>query len=95
MIQAILTTRGARWPFLGTRALIFILMALLVGACGREAPPRAASPTTAPPTRAPSPATPLTQAAMPAGTAAPREDDPRAQGEPNAPIVVIEYGDYQ
>jgi hypothetical protein len=61
-------------------------MALALAACGREAPPRAAAPTSArhQPTFAPAP----TQNAA----AAPEQ---RAQGDPNAPITVIEYGDFQ
>src|SRR5690349_10212312 len=62
--------------------LIFVLFALAIAACGREAPPRAAA--SAPtlvshyPTFAPAP----TQA----GAA-----DLRTLGDPNAPITVIEY----
>ena len=65
-----------------------VLLALGMAACGREAPPRAAS--TAPasarrqPTLAPAPT--LDAAAAP---------ELRALGDPNAPITVIEYGDYQ
>ena len=65
-----------------------MLFTLAIAACGREAPPRAA--TTAPtsarrqPTLAPTP----TQDSA----AAPEQ---RALGDPNAPITVIEYGDFQ
>ena len=61
---------------------------LALAACGREAPPRTA--TAAPtavrhqPTFAPAPA--QNAAATP---------ERRALGDPNAPITVIEYGDYQ
>jgi len=64
-------------------------MALAIAACGREAPPRAAAAVASTsarrqPTSAPAP----TQDAE----AAPEQ---RALGDPNAPITVIEYGDFQ
>ena len=95
MTRANFMMRGARVALRSIRAPLLVLAALLVGACGREAPPRAINPTSAPATRAPTPALSLAQAAETTGTAAPQHDDPRAQGEPNAPITVIEYGDYQ
>jgi hypothetical protein len=77
---------------LSRRILICLLPALALltlAACGREAPPRAATvaPTTTTrhqPTSAPAPA-------QDAATA----PEQRALGDPNAPIIVIEYGDYQ
>jgi protein-disulfide isomerase len=69
--------------------LAFVLLALAIAACGREAPPRSAA--TAGPTlasRQPTFAPAMTQVA----DAAPEQ---RALGDPNAPITVIEYGDYQ
>ena len=95
MTRAAFTTYRARWALLSRRAPLLVLAALLIVACGREAPPRAASPTTASPTRARISAIPPTQATDPASTAVPPGDDTRAQGDPNAPITVIEYGDYQ
>ena len=83
------------------RLLLFALMVLLAAACGREAQPRAAQsavpPSASQPTSPPM-ATPAPAASQPAARAA--EDgtsagDPRAQGDPAAPITVIEYGDYQ
>ena len=83
------------------RLLLFALLALLAASCGREAQPRAdqsaVPPSASQPTSAPK-ATPAPAASQP--TASPPEDgtsagDPRAQGDPAAPITVIEYGDYQ
>ena len=67
-------------------SLFILCMLLFVAACGREAPPRAVKPTTAPPTPFP------TQQSAQAAQAGPER---RALGDPNAPITVIEYGDYQ
>ncbi len=68
---------------------MFVLLALVVAACGREAPPRTsapAAPTSASrqPTFAPAPTL--------SAEAAPEQ---RALGDPNAPITVIEYADFQ
>jgi hypothetical protein len=60
-----------------------------LAACGREAPPRAS-------TAAPSSARSLpTSVAAPISDAPPAAAELRALGDPNAPITVIEYGDYQ
>ena len=64
-----------------------LLLMGVAASCGPEAPPREAG---AGPQRA---ATPLLAAEAP--QTAGRTPDPRAQGDPSAPIVVIEYGDYQ
>jgi protein-disulfide isomerase len=66
-----------------------VLLALAVTACGREAPPRAAATAAATspgrqPTFAPAP-TLSAEAAL----------EQRAIGDPNAPITVIEYADFQ
>jgi len=66
-----------------------VLLTLVIAACGREAPPRAAAsiaPTSGRirPTLAPAPALDAAAAL-----------EQRALGDPNAPITVIEYGDYQ
>jgi hypothetical protein len=62
------------------------LALLAIAACGREAPPRAAA--TLAPTSAHHQPTfiPAQMLGAPAQ---------RALGDPNAPITVIEYGDYQ
>jgi hypothetical protein len=62
-----------------------LVLALLIAACGKEAPPRADKSTLAPTTAA----APAPQVATQPGA------DPRALGDPNAPITMIEYGDYQ
>lgn len=67
--------------------LLGLLMGLLLSACGREAPPRAASPTGAPSPQAASPTADTTGGAP--------IDTRRALGDPNAPITVIEYSDFQ
>ena len=64
-------------------AYLLIFAALFSAACG-QAPPRAASSTTQPIPPAPS--------ALAPGQA---QADPRGLGDPNAPITVIEYSDYQ
>jgi hypothetical protein len=68
------------------RLFLFVLLALFVAACGEEAPPRVARPTAAPPAPARIP--------TPSGDAQ-AAPDARALGDPNAPITVIEYADYQ
>jgi len=75
------------------RLLLLLLVTLLVAACGREAPPRAAKSTPFP-TSAPTHPAQLAQSSQPADTAQ-ATGDPRALGDPNAPITVIEYSDYQ
>jgi hypothetical protein len=70
-----------------SQAILFL--ALVLAACGREAPPRAS-------TAAPISARQLpTAAAAPILDAAPAAAEQRALGDPDAPITVIEYGDYQ
>lgn len=66
--------------------LLGVATLLLVASCGPEAPSRADR-ATFEPTR-PQP----TSAAVPA---AEQGDDPRAIGDPNAPITVVEYSDFQ
>lgn len=86
---------------LGMRFLLFWLPALLLAACGPEAPPRAAAPTSRP--AGAQPTVGLTMARPAAGQPAAPDPtqadqatlDPRAIGDPSAPITVIEYGDYQ
>jgi hypothetical protein len=68
------------------------LLALICAACGPEAPPRAASPDAPQSVGAPG-ATPLIQSAGP--LLAERVPNPRSMGDPRAPIVMVEYGDYQ
>lgn len=76
---------------------------LVIVACGKEAPPRATRPdgtSTPQASRVPQPIeTPtesLVSAAPPDSTGfAPLLDERRAMGDPHAPIMVIEYGDYQ
>jgi len=67
--------------------LLGLLTGLLLAACGREAPPRAASPTGAPSTQAAAPTADTTGGAP--------VDTRRALGDPNAPITIIEYSDFQ
>jgi len=91
-----LSHSSSRAPATGARLLLFLLVALLGAACGREATPRAAArgtpagagpPTSVPSTTRGAPSA-LSESALVAG-------DPRAQGDPSAPITVIEYADYQ
>ena len=92
------SNRRSRALEASARLLLFALLALLAASCGREAQPRAAQ--SAVPANATRPTTspPAAAANQPPPGAA--EDDraggdPRAQGDPSAPITVIEYGDYQ
>jgi protein-disulfide isomerase len=85
-------------PLPPTRWLLLLVAALLAAACGPEAPPRAARPTSAPNTERMRPSgvtvVPAATAEQPAGTAAANRD-PRSLGDPNAPITVVEYSDFQ
>lgn len=81
-------TRLLRW-------LPLVLAALLIPACGPEAPPRAARPATPADTRM----RPSGVTAVPA-PAEPRDAtvasaDPRSLGDPRAPITVYEFSDFQ
>lgn len=69
---------------------LIMLVCLLLAACGPEAPPRTGQ-SVAP---AAAQQTPLV-AATPSPLLSERSPNPRAMGDPNAPIVMIEYGDYQ
>jgi hypothetical protein len=71
-----------------SRLFLFVLCVVLVTACGEEAPPRIARPTSSPPAPAP------VRIPAPIGDAQ-AAPDPRTLGDPNAPITVIEYADYQ
>jgi protein-disulfide isomerase len=73
------------------RSLSILLTLLLVAACGPEAPARIGRPDL--PTAMPG-TTPLIQAST-AALLSDQNPNPRAQGDPSAPIVVIEYSDYQ
>lgn len=89
-----------RW----TAQALVVVMLLLV-ACGAEAPPRTVRSQPAPaqpPTSAPEPVTLPTLSiaatalpAAPAADSAAPADDPRGLGDPNAPITVVEYSDFQ
>jgi hypothetical protein len=69
--------------------LVFVLLTLGLASCGREAPPRATATAAATAARRqPTLAPVLTRDAATAS-------DVRALGDPNAPVTVIEYGDYQ
>jgi protein-disulfide isomerase len=84
--------RGGNRAAFVVRLLLFVLLAVLVAACGKEATPRVALPTVAP-ASATDPATPRPQPSP--GSAAPKLAEARGLGDPNAPIQVVEYGDYQ
>jgi hypothetical protein len=71
--------------------LWLMMITIVLSACGAEAPPRPNSARIEPlgtdtPLAAQPNTVPLLSDQVP---------NPRAQGDPNAPIVVIEYGDYQ
>ncbi len=70
------------------RSLSLLFVALIVAACGPEAPARANRPASE------TQGTPLLQAQRATLSAQPGSDV-RTMGNPNAPIVVVEYGDYQ
>ena len=77
------------------RWLPIVLAALIIAACGPEAPPRAARSTPIPgPGRLRPSGVTVVPAPAPAGQDAAGEDA-RSQGDPGAPITVIEYGDFQ
>jgi hypothetical protein len=76
-------------PIFPPAHLLLLLCAVIcITACGEEAPPRAVKPAVPTPT----PLRPRLPTPAPAAQPAP---DERTMGDPNAPIVVIEYGDYQ
>lgn len=80
----------------GWLAVLAAALLLALAACGREAPPRAAGAPTAGrpgPTSAKQPGTGASAAtSLPANQTG---GDPRALGDPGAPITIIEYSDYQ
>lgn len=85
----------------GLRSLALLFSAiLLLAACGKEAPPRAArAARTAQPAQSAQPTQPApesepTDTRLAAQIAQPIEDR-RSAGDPHAPITVVEYGDYQ
>ena len=72
-----------------TRLLMLMFCALLLaGACGKEAPPRAARITPTPRDFEPAATAGAARLALPIA-------DRRTLGDPKAPISVVEYGDYQ
>lgn len=81
---------------------VLLIMAVMSG-CGKEAPPRATKPTPGSDDQPTMVLTRPTIAEMPAETTTPMDEqgaatlpqDARALGDPNAPITIIEYGDYQ
>jgi hypothetical protein len=68
-----------------------LVVLLFLIACGPEAPPRANRPGNLPP----SVGTPLIEQANRGRLLSEQNPDPRTKGDPDAPIVMIEYGDYQ
>ena len=84
--------RSGNRAALVVRLLLFLIFAVLTGACGKEAMPRAVGPTASPTGVAASVST-LSQAQHGSPSAIPVEK--LSLGDPNAPIQVIEYGDYQ
>ena len=92
------SNRRSRALEASARLLLFALLALLAASCGREAQPRAAQSAVPPNASRPTTFPPVAAAGQPSPAAAedgPAGGDPRAQGDPSAPITVIEYGDYQ
>jgi hypothetical protein len=75
------------------RAGWLALIILICAACGPEAPPRAADPTAPQSVGAPDVA-PLIEGRQ-EQLLADRVPNPRSLGDPRAPIVMVEYGDYQ
>jgi protein-disulfide isomerase len=76
------------------------LVLLLAVACGPEAPQRTAAPTAASPSDRlrPSGVTvvpALASAAEASPDGATANGDPRSQGDPDAPITVVEFSDFQ
>ncbi len=100
----------AKAPVLQSKnPVLFVVITLLLAACGAAAPPVAerstieerqtvvalqARPTLVPltpgPTRTPNPPSPGLEAALEL-----RADDPRALGNPNAPVTIIEFTDFE
>ena len=68
---------------------LLLLVGVVAAACGPEAPPRVST-APAPPTDA----VPLIGERAPSLLSG-QIPDPRGRGDPAAPIVVIEYSDYQ
>ena len=85
-------TGEPRAPYGVARLVLLLLLVALVAGCGREATPRATRATSAPPRAADPVATP---APATADTTRQPGPDVRGLGDPNAPIQVVEYGDYQ
>jgi protein-disulfide isomerase len=75
------------------RSLTLLCCLLVVAACGPEAPPRAARPAAPAPT--PLIPQPTPQQVAPAADTPAAPDNPRALGDPAAPITVVEFSDYQ
>jgi hypothetical protein len=70
---------------------ILVILLLLLAACGPEAPPRAIRPNSdSTQTRQP-----LVDSSQNTTSGDQALLTARTKGDPNAPIVVIEYGDYQ
>ncbi|HWQ11845.1 MAG TPA: hypothetical protein VNL77_03545 [Roseiflexaceae bacterium] len=80
-------------PFHVARWLPLLIAALIVAACGPKAPPRAARTAATPGTERLRPSG-VTVVPAPAPQTTPA-GDPRAMGDPNAPITVVEYSDFQ
>lgn len=95
-----------RWRACALYALLSLMMLALLAACGPEAPQAVDPPSGATrqaigarPTDSerprPSGVTPVAAPTDGSEGAANPGDDPRAQGDPNAPIVVVEFSDFQ
>lgn len=69
------------------------LLILICAACGPEAPPRAVDPAAPQSIGAPDVAPLIPN--RPERLLAERVPNPRSLGDPRAPIVMVEYGDYQ